>query len=126
MNIAGFLNSAALPLTVVVPLGAAFLVLVLGVFLKRAGRILAVVAPLLTTLLAVFMMLRGSRGLIWAGGWNPLVEHVSDAGKVLSFAKIGGIALCADGLSLLMLALIGVISTLVAIYALSYMKSYTH
>ena len=121
MNIERFLASAALPSTVLVPLGAAFLVLVLGRLWKGAGRVLSVVAPATTLLLTVFMMAGGTRGLLWAGGWDPLEVK----GGLIYFSKIGGVALCADGLSLLMLALIGAISALVAFYAASYMASYT-
>ncbi|MHC4915193.1 MAG: complex I subunit 5 family protein [Planctomycetota bacterium] len=118
-----------LPLMVVLPLGGAFLALALSRFWSKAGRFLAELVTLVTLLISLAMAYLGVRGTLWGGTWNPLdLAHYDPYTRVLKrlfFTKIGGIALCADGLAVLMLVVIAAVSTVVAIYAASYMKSYT-
>ncbi len=118
-----------LPLLVLLPLGGAFLALILSRFWSRAGRFIAVAFTAATLVISGHLMWAGARGTVWGGGWNPLDLTLLDANKraftELRFSEIGGIALSADGLSLLMLVLVAAISTLVAVYASSYMTRYT-
>jgi formate hydrogenlyase subunit 3/multisubunit Na+/H+ antiporter MnhD subunit len=113
-----------LPLMVALPLAGAFLALALGRFWTRAGRFLGEFVALLTMLAALTLAWMGVRGSHWAGSWNPLeitrLDVKSAAFKELLFTRIGGIALCADDLALLMLLVIGVAGVLVAIYAAGY------
>ncbi len=118
-----------LPLMVALPLGGAFLALALGRFWSRAGRFIAVAFTAATLVLSASLMWAGARGTVWGGGWNPLDLTRFDAGRrvftELRFTGIGGIAMTADGLSVLMLVVVAAISTLVAVYASSYMTRYT-
>lgn len=108
--------AALLPLAVVLPVGAAILALALGHFWSRAGKVLAVLAAAADAALAVALLGSHLRTVQWAGGWNPVTFS---AGAPV-FTGIPGVALAADPFNLLMLALVGVISLLVVIYAVGY------
>jgi multicomponent Na+:H+ antiporter subunit D len=97
-----------LPLYVAIPLGAAFLIPLLGVWWKKSGETLA---PLSMLILAVMSMLQVSRpaAVYYMGGWVPPV----------------GIALVSDGLSTLLLIAINVIGFLCILFSLKYMQTYT-
>jgi len=105
-----------LPLLVVIPLGAAFLIPVVG-FLKP-GRFcapiaLASVAALVVLSLATFA---GEPVVVaWIGGW----KGTTDPGSVT------GIAMVCDGLTRLMLLVINVISLAAILFSVSYMRRYT-
>jgi len=112
----GHLESLLLPLVVVLPLAAAVLALMLARFWARGGRFLGELGPLLTLLVVTALALLGSRGTSWMGGWCPVSESGAGRGGVL-FSEIGGIALCLDGLSMLVLLVVSVVAALVAIYS---------
>jgi formate hydrogenlyase subunit 3/multisubunit Na+/H+ antiporter MnhD subunit len=117
----GELAGLLLPLVVLVPLGAGLLALVLGRFSTRVSRLLGESGALLSMLVVLALAMLGAGGTMWAGGWNPLNELGSDGGKLV-FSEIGGIALCADPLALLVLCTVGVIGALVAVYCAGYME----
>jgi formate hydrogenlyase subunit 3/multisubunit Na+/H+ antiporter MnhD subunit len=115
MNGRELLTSAGLPLAVMLPMGAALLALALSYVWKRAGSYLALAATALDLLLVGTMLqLQTSGAAQWMGGWDPAKR-----------AGLSGVALFADGFTLLMLALVAAISFLVTIYALAYMEPYT-
>ena len=110
-----------LPLMVILPLGGAFLALLLGRLWKQAGRVVAFVTTAILLIVAATLVRDGVTGTLWSGGWDPLGGQADK----LNFSSIGGVAICLDGLSAMMLFLIAAISTLVAVYAWSYMARYT-
>jgi len=97
-----------LPLLVVIPLGAGFLIPLVGLFWERAAGILAV---LTTALLAMFAFGRiGADTVVYSvGGWHPPF----------------GINLVGDALTGFFHLIIAIISFLIVIYSLAYMKRYT-
>ena len=97
-----------LPLLVVLPLGAGFLIPLVGLFWERFAGILAV---LTTALLVLFAFGRiGAETVVYSvGGWHPPF----------------GINLVGDALAGFFHLLIAIISFLVVIYSLAYMKRYT-
>lgn len=97
-----------LPLYVAIPLGAAFLIPLLGVWWKKSGQTLA---PLFTLILAIMAVLQVTRpaAVYHMGGWAPPV----------------GIALVSDGLSTLLLIAINVVGFLCILFSLKYMQMYT-
>jgi len=97
-----------LPLLVALPLGAGFLIPLVGLFWERLVGILAV---LTTALLVVFAFGRiGADTVVYfVGGWPPPF----------------GINLVGDALSGFFHLIIAIISFLVVIYSLAYMKRYT-
>ncbi len=115
------LEACLLPLVVILPLAAGVLALVLGRFWMRAGRFLGELGPLLSLIAVLALAYMGAGGTSWAGGWSPVNELGSGKGGVL-FSEIGGIALCLDSLSLLVLGLVGVLAALVAIYSGGFMQ----
>ncbi len=97
-----------LPLYVAIPLGAAFLIPLLGLWWKKSGETLA---SLFTLILAIMAVLQVSRpaAVYHMGGWAPPV----------------GIALVSDGLSTLLLIAINVVGFLCIIFSIKYMQRYT-
>jgi multicomponent Na+:H+ antiporter subunit D len=101
-----------LPFFVVIPLGASFLAALLGRKIRNASDCIANLA----TLALLFFSLN-SLGLVSAykalvyrlGGWMPGI----------------GISLVLDGLSSFMLVTVNLISFLVTVYSISYMRRYT-
>lgn len=103
-----------LPLFVVIPLGAAFIIALLGKFSKRIGDVLSNTACfclLFFSFYALGMIHKtSSQVLIYkVGGWLPPV----------------GICMALDGLTSFMLVTVNLVSSLVAIYSVSYMERYT-
>ena len=97
-----------LPLFVALPLGAAFLIPLVGMIRKGLADLLAVVTTVLLVLLALGRI--GAETVIYTmGGWHPPF----------------GINLVGDALSGFFHIIIAVVSFLVVIYSLSYMKRYT-
>ncbi len=102
-----------LPLFVVVPLGTAFIISLLGKFSKRFGDILANLAGLgllSLSLYAIRYTLNAKIPLVYkVGGWVPPV----------------GICMVLDGLSSFMLVTVNLVSFLIAVYSINYMERYT-
>ena len=103
-----------IPLLVAVPLGMAFIIPMVGRKWRRAPDILGN----LTTLALLVMSLVALRAgeeivLYWMGGWGP------EGGTPL------GISLVLDGLSRLMLVMVGVVSFAATVFSVGYMERYT-
>jgi multicomponent Na+:H+ antiporter subunit D len=106
------MNHNLLPLYVIIPLGAAFLISLFGKISKRICDCLANLATFfllgLSLLAAVYKPLTGI--LVYkVGGWIPPI----------------GICLVLDGLTSFMLVTVNLVSFLVTIYSISYMEKYT-
>ena len=103
------------PLFVIIPLAAAFLIPVIGKFLDGFQKALSSVVFLFLSVLAVYFVCSGlTTPIAYAiGGWSP-VEGIPIA-----------IYLVADGLSIFILLIINVIAFLVSLYAISYLKRFT-
>jgi len=103
-----------IPLFVVIPLGAAFLISLFGKFIKRFADIAAIVTSMSILICSfhVMMLLQNTPGklLIYKiGGWAPPF----------------GICLVIDGLSMFMLFIISLIGFFVTVYSVAYMEKYT-
>lgn len=103
-------------LSVVIPLGSAMVIYALGTIFKRAGAHISDIIGNLTTGTLLFISIRWiilqySHGPIiyYMGGWRPPF----------------GINLVLDGLSGFMLFTISLISFLVTVYSIDYMKAFT-
>ena len=96
------------PLYVAIPLGAAFLIPLLGIWWKKSGEVLATLATLLLAVLAI-LAIGAPAAVHHMGGWTaPL-----------------GIALVSDGLAVLLLVAVNVVAFLCIMFSLKYMKVYT-
>ncbi|MCM8801343.1 MAG: NADH/ubiquinone/plastoquinone (complex I) [Candidatus Omnitrophica bacterium] len=101
-----------LPLFVVIPLGGAFLLSLIGKLDKRINDALANIATFSLLVLSVFAIrypLAGKVLVYKVGGWKPPI----------------GICMVLDGLTSFMLVTTNLVSCLVAIYSISYMERYT-
>jgi len=100
-----------LPLFVAIPLGAGFLIPLVG---RRNPRLCDALGNMtMLALLAMAISVIGKQGVYWVGGWLP------QAGIPL------GINLVLDGASLVMLLTITTISFMVTLYSIQYMDRYT-
>ena len=103
-----------LPLFIIIPLAAAFIISLIGKRYRRAGDILANLAGLALLTLSFFALWtlnsQSSTILVYkVGGWIPPI----------------GICMVLDGLTSFMLVTINLVSLLVTIYSISYMEKYT-
>ncbi|MFH1577742.1 MAG: proton-conducting transporter membrane subunit [Candidatus Omnitrophota bacterium] len=103
-----------LPLFVVIPLAAAFIISLIGKFSKRSADILANLACFLLLLFSFYALniMYGTPGGVIVykiGGWIPPI----------------GICMVLDALSAFMLITLNLVSCLVAVYSISYMNKYT-
>ncbi|MDD5155301.1 MAG: NADH/ubiquinone/plastoquinone (complex I), partial [Candidatus Omnitrophica bacterium] len=101
-----------LPFFVIIPLSAAFLIAVFGKRTKYTGDTITNLTTLLLLVFSVnvsFLVKSGGVLVYKMGGWMPPI----------------GIGLVADGLTALMLVTVSLVTFLVTIYAISYMRSYT-
>ena len=97
-----------LPLFVALPLGTAFIIPVASFFWKKLAGILTVGITAVLVVLAVGRV--GADDIIYAvGGWDPPF----------------GINLVGDALSGFFLLIIAVVSFLIAVYSITYMRRYT-
>jgi len=106
------MNHNLLPLYVIIPLGAAFLISLFGKISKRICDCLANLATfLLLGLSLLAAVYKPSTGILVykVGGWIPPI----------------GICLALDGLTSFMLVTVNLVSFLVTIYSISYMEKYT-
>ena len=96
------------PLYVAIPLGAAFLIPLLGIWWKKSGEVLSTLSTVLLALMAILSI--GAPAVVHhVGGWTAPV----------------GIALVQDGLATLLLIAINVVGFLCIIFSLKYMAVYT-
>lgn len=97
---------------VIIPLGAAFLISLLGKKIRRFSDILANSATLILLIFSLYSILKVSAHKIIVykiGGWMPPI----------------GICMVLDGLSSFMLVTVNLVSLLVTIYSINYMEKYT-
>ena len=99
--------SRMLPVFVIVPLVAAFVLPVLGARGKSLAKALAMVVTGSMLALAVFCV--GRQGVYEVGNWSLRI----------------GIVLVLDGLSCLLLLAVGVVSTASVLFGIRYMEQYT-
>jgi len=103
-----------LPLFIVIPLGAAFLIPFLVKMWRRIPDLTGTLATLSLTVLAFRLTDKiNTARVYYVGGWEPV--------KGIPI----GISMVADGLSVLMLIIINFIALMVSIYSIEYMKQYT-
>ena len=96
------------PLFVAIPLGAAFLIPMLGIWWKKSGEVLAALSTVILAVMAILSI--GSTAVTYhMGGWAPPV----------------GIALVSDGLTVLLLIAVNVIAFLCIVFSLKYMTVYS-
>ena len=101
-----------IPLFVVIPLAAAFLILLLAKRIRFIGDLLANIATFLLVGLSIYsvILVKNSDLLVYkVGGWIPPL----------------GITMVVDGLTSFMLVTVNLVAWLVAIYSISYMEQYT-
>ncbi len=101
-----------LPLFVVIPLGAAFIISLFGKINKRLSDALANLATfalLILSLCAIRYVLSAKVLVYKVGGWIPPI----------------GICMVLDGLAIFMLVTVNLVSFLVTLYSISYMERYT-
>ena len=101
------------PLFVVIPLGAAFLMLILEKISKKIPDVFVNLVNASLFTLSLFVI---NKGLIVykVGGWKAI------AGIPI------GIYMVLDGLSVLMLVIVNLVALLVTIYSVNYMEHYTN
>jgi multicomponent Na+:H+ antiporter subunit D len=97
-----------LPLLVVLPLGTAFLIPVLGLVWEKCAEALALIATALLVYLAL-QRIGADPVIYYMGGWHPPF----------------GINLVGDALSGFFHLIVTVISFLIVLYSLTYMRRYT-
>ncbi|MGQ9629303.1 MAG: complex I subunit 5 family protein [bacterium] len=101
------MNNNLLPLFIAIPLGGAFLISMVS---WKVGRLADVLGNIATfSLLAISLLLLGSRGVYKMGGWVPPM----------------GINLVLDGFSGLMLIIVNLISFAATLFSIKYMEQYT-
>ncbi|OIO33678.1 MAG: NADH/ubiquinone/plastoquinone (complex I) [Candidatus Omnitrophica bacterium CG1_02_40_15] len=109
------MNSATIiPLFVIIPLAAAFLISLVGKFIKRSSETIIFISSLALLSFSLYarFLLNSSAGKIMIykiGGWTPPF----------------GICMVLDGLSCFMLITVNLIAFFVAVYSLPYMEQYT-
>jgi multicomponent Na+:H+ antiporter subunit D len=97
-----------LPLYVAIPLAAAFLIPVLGMWWKKSGELLATLSTLVLAAMAI-LAIGAPAAVHHMGGWAPPL----------------GIALVGDGLTTLLLVAVNVIAFLCIVFSIRYMTTYT-
>lgn len=103
-----------LPLFVIIPLGSAFLLPILNKIWKGFPDWIANLVSAFVMGLSIWMIRLDSHLVVYyAGGWEPV--------KGIPI----GIAMVADGLTVLILLVINVVAFLVTLYSVSYMNHYT-
>ena len=107
-------NVNIIPLFVIIPLAAAFLISLMGRFIKRSSETLISISSILLLGFSLYapVLLKNApfKTLVYRiGGWVPPF----------------GICMVLDGLSSFMLITVNLIAFFVAIYSLSYMEKYT-
>lgn len=103
-----------IPFFVIIPLAAAFLISILGKFIKRFSDVAAVISC--ASLLVLSLCLQG----IFRVDQDAVLVY-----KIGGWAPPFGISLVLDGLSNFMLLTINLVSLFIAIYSVSYMRQYT-
>lgn len=100
------------PFFVIIPLGSAFLISLLGKRMKYLSDILANLGTLLLLVFSVYSI-------------RDVLTHGTVVYKVGGWIPPFGISMVLDGLSAFMLITVNLVSFLVTIYSISYMQKYT-
>ena len=103
------MTTAVYPVFVAIPLGAAFLIPVIARRRKGLAEGLANSATLVLLAASLAVMILGIRGAYVIGGWRPPY----------------GIVWSLDGLGILMLVVVNLVSFASTLYSIPYMKGYT-
>jgi len=101
-------DNNVLPLFIAIPLGAAFLIVLLGKLRESLSDLLAVLTTAVLTVFSLYTLNLDAQ-VYRMGGWAPPI----------------GINLVSDSLSTLLLIIINGVSFLVCIYSITYMTGYT-
>ena len=104
-----------IPLFVIIPLAGAFLIMILGRFIRDLNKYLASLILLVLAVLSVYCLATtGETPSVYkVGGWEPLNRVPI------------GIYMVMDGFSVLVLCIITIVGFLSVFYSISYIKRYT-
>jgi len=104
-----------IPLFVVIPLAGAFLIMILGRFIRELNKYLASFILLVLVIFSIYSLVTTGENLTVykAGGWEPVNKIPI------------GIYMVMDGFTVIVLCIINIIGFLSAFYSISYIKRYT-
>lgn len=104
-----------IPLFVVIPLAGAFLVMILGKYLKNLNKYLTCSVLLILAVMSIISIVnnQGSISVYKVGGWEP-VNNIPV-----------GIYMVMDSFNVIILCIINIIGFLSVIYSVSYIRRYT-
>lgn len=104
-----------IPLFVVIPLAGAFLIMILGRFIRELNKYFASLILLVLVILSIYSLATTGENLSLykVGGWEPVNKIPI------------GIYMVMDGFTVIVLCIINVIGFLSAFYSISYIKRYT-
>ena len=104
-----------IPLFVVVPLAATFLIMIIGRFVKEFNKYYTVLTLLFLVVISFWCLFKtgGNVSVYKVGGWEPINKIPI------------GIYMVMDGFSAIVVCIINLIGFLVAFYSISYIKRYT-
>lgn len=104
-----------LPLFVIVPISATFLIMIFGRFIKDFNKYFATLVLLFLVILSFYSLinLNGGQSLYKVGGWQPVNKIPI------------GIYIMRDGFNSLIICIINLIGFLAVFYSISYIKRYT-
>jgi multicomponent Na+:H+ antiporter subunit D len=104
-----------LPLFVIVPLSATFLIMIFGRFIRDFNKYFATLVLLFLVILSFYSLinLNGGQFLYKVGGWQPVNKIPI------------GIYIMMDGFNSLIICIINLIGFLAVFYSISYIKRYT-
>ena len=104
-----------MPLLVVTPLAGAFLIMIIGRFIKELNKyITSVILLFLACISFYFLFTTGEKILVYkVGGWEPINKIPI------------GIYMVMDGFTAIIVCIINLIGFLSAFYSISYIKRYT-
>lgn len=105
--------NSLIPIFVIVPLATAFLIMVLGKFIKGFQKTITPLILLFLTVLSFYCLLNNYSDSYAIGGWEP-VKNIPIA-----------IYLVMDGFSILLLTIISLIGFLASFYSISYISKFT-
>jgi multicomponent Na+:H+ antiporter subunit D len=104
-----------IPLFVVIPLAGAFLIMILGRFIRELNKYFASLILLVLAIISIYSLVTTGENLsvYKAGGWEPVNKIPI------------GIYMVMDGFTVIVLCIINIIGFLSAFYSISYIKRYT-
>jgi multicomponent Na+:H+ antiporter subunit D len=104
-----------IPLFVVIPLAGAFLIMIIGRFMRELNKYLASLILLILLVLSIYSLLTTGNNLLLykVGGWEPV-----NAVPI-------GIYMVMDGFTVIVLCIINIVGFLSVVYSISYIKRYT-